>query len=450
MSADRGRWSSDARASGDGKLAAMHEIVSADIDSPTPSPPARTPDRLAPESVSFGRLRGLVAGALQQQAGDIAGRWEEQSRIVALRESNDAARSGHGSTAVALVESLAATLASDGATSDTLVALGLTFGADAFELGGSLHHTLKGLDLLSAMTLYAMESAVAGEAAGEATAADGIRLSRRLQQGASLLTLAVTKGYTQAMSDAMRDRFRHLRHDLRNPLGTIKSVLAMMDDETMPAEARTHPRFRAMAKRNALSLGDLIADRLSDAAAVFPTLAQQSVSLRTIVCGVRRDLRGEAEARSATVLVAGTRVRVVVDAVGLELMLHELLLATLHEAGTGEELSIDFGPARDGRATVILLCTPARAPIIDPGSLERLTALANRIGAVLETGDEIVLSFPVQRAEETVRPEEMAAVPVAAAADVPPAAASVPLGSGKAGHDLRGARESEHDQPRAL
>ena len=44
----------------------------------------------------------------------------------------------------------------------------------------------------------------------------------------------------------------------------------MMDDETMPAEARAHPRFRAMAKRNARALGDLIADRLSDTAAVLP------------------------------------------------------------------------------------------------------------------------------------------------------------------------------------
>src|SRR5258705_3029085 len=147
------------------------------------------------------------------------------------------------------------------------------------------------------MMLYAIETSLTERS--DANAAAGIRLSRRLQRATSLLSLAATKGYTQAMGDVMRDRFRHLRHDLRNPLGTIKSVLAMMDDETMPAEARAHPRFRAMAKRNARSLGELIADRLRDEEALVPALVQQMASLRTIACGVRRDLRAEAEARTA-------------------------------------------------------------------------------------------------------------------------------------------------------
>jgi signal transduction histidine kinase len=428
----------------------MHKNVTTEFEPSISSSPARTPEWLASEPATFAALRLHIAGILQRQSSDIAARWEEQARIVALRESGDAGRSEQRNTAVALVESLAATLASDGATSNTLVALGLGFGVDAFELGGSLHHTLKGLDLLSAMTLYAMEGAVAGATFAGATVADGIRISRRLQQGSSLLTLAVTKGYTQAMSDAMRDRFRHLRHDLRNPLGTIKSVLAMMDDETMPAEARAHPRFRAMAKRNARSLGELIADRLSDVAAILPTFAQQSVSLRTIACGVRRDLRAEAEARAVTVLVAGTRVRVVVDAVGLELMLHEMLLAALHEAGSGDEVSIDFGEARDGRVTVVLLCTPARPPVAEPGALDRLTALAARVGAELGLGDEIVLSIPVQRANEPdPSPEQAAPMSVEAAADALPAIAPS-LGAGEPGHDVRGARQRDHGESCAL
>ena len=91
----------------------------------------------------------------------------------------------------------------------------------------------------------------------------------------------------------------------------------MMDDETMPPEARTHPRFRAMAKRNARSLGELIGDRLSDAQAALPSFGQQRVSLRTIACGVRRELRAETEARSATVVVGNMRTPVVLDAAGL-------------------------------------------------------------------------------------------------------------------------------------
>ena len=241
----------------------MHELVTADFEATPPSLPALLPsERPGRESPAFAAVRGRVATALLAEASRIATRWEAQSRTVALREPTEKRHGAQTTTATALVASLATALASDGATSDDLVALGLAVGADAFALGGSMHHALKGLDLLLAMTLYAMETAVTGEF--EASAADGVKLSRRLQQSSSLLTLAASKGYTQAMTDAMRDRFRHLRHDLRNPLGTIKSVLSMMDDETMPAEARTDPRFRAMAKRNARSLGDLIADRLSE------------------------------------------------------------------------------------------------------------------------------------------------------------------------------------------
>ena len=379
------------------------------------------PERCAPESPAFSTLRRRVAGVLQGEAANIGARWEEQSRAVALREPVEAGRVDRAGMATALVASLANLLAADGTTSDDLVALGLTVGAEAFDRGGSIHHVLKGLDLLSAMTLYAMEVAAAGEA--DTTAADGVRLSRRFQQAASLLTLAATKGYTQAMNDAMRDRFRHLRHDLRNPLGTIKSVLAMMDDETMPAEARSHPRFRAMAKRNAHSLSDLIADRLSDTAAMLPVRAVQSVSLRTIACAVRRDLRAKADAQETNVVVGSARVPVMVDAVGFELVLHELLYVALQETQTGDELHIDFGDVRDDRVAVTLLCVPARLPVQGPGALERITALAVRMGTQLEvSAQEIVLVMPVQRAEvSTPGREVMSAVSLAGVADARPA-----------------------------
>ena len=414
-----------------------------------PSAPVSSSDRLAPESPTFVALRARVAAALHGEASRIAARWEEQSRMVALREPAESAGTAQASTASALVASLASALASDGATSDDLVALGLAAGTDAFELGSSMHHALKGLDLLSAMTLFAMETAVADEV--EATAADGVRLSRRLQVASSLLTLAATKGYTQAMTDVMRDRFRHLRHDLRNPLGTIKSVLAMMDDESMPAEARTHPRFRAMAKRNARSLGDLIADRLSDEAAMFPVLAQQSVSLRTIACAVRRDLRAEAEAREASVVVASARARVMVDAVGLELMLHELLHAALQEAQAGDELHVEFGDTRDDRAEVLLLCVPVRPPVAESSTLERLTVLTARMGGELEAGTRgITLWIPVQRVALVVAAPAPASSSDGPSPDGPSPAAGPPSGNGEPGYDLRGAREREHGQPRSL
>jgi light-regulated signal transduction histidine kinase (bacteriophytochrome) len=243
------------------------------------------------------------------------------------------------------------------------------------------------------------------------------------------------------MSDAMRERFRHLRHDLRNPLGTIKSVLAMMDDETMPAEARAHPRFRAMAKRNARTLGELIAHRLSDAEALMP-LAQQSVSLRAIACGVRRDLRAHAESRRVTVRVGSTRAQVLVDAIGLELLLHELLLAALQETAAGDELHVEFGEILDARACMSLRGTAARRPVSDAAMLERLVTLVGQLGGELEVdGTVIRLLFPVQLTKMSEQAVE--------AADLRPGA-SLPSDHGKSSHDVRSADEREHGQPRAL
>jgi signal transduction histidine kinase len=398
-----------------GKLAALHAVVSSLPDSPvSPGVTARVHEGPSLESPAFVELRSRVAAVLQQQAPDIARRWERQARNVALREEespSDDERSPRA--AVTLVESFASALASDGVTTDDAVALGLAFGVEAFEAGASLHHTLKGLDLLSAMTMYAVENAVVAEA-GQGDIADGVRLCRRLQQATSLLALAATKGYTQAVSDGLRDRFRLLRHDLRNPLGTIKSVLALMDDESVPADARAHPRFRAMAERNARSLDELIVDRLSDAAALLPALSHQRVSLRVIACGVRRDLRAEAETRDTSVLVADARVRVCVDAVSLELMLHTLLLSALQESAEGDELTIDFGDPTPDRATLVLTRAPGRMVVSDAAASTRLAALAARMGFRLTIGETTILSIPIRREEARDEPVAMPdqAVPV--------------------------------------
>jgi signal transduction histidine kinase len=413
----------------------LHERVTREFHAAS----AQRPDQGAP-SPTFAELRARVAATLRDQAPRIAERWEAQSRTVALRQPRTEDRTTAPSPAAALVASLATALAAEGATSEDLVALGFAFGVDSFELGGSLHHALKGLDLLSAMILFAVETSLAEGAEG--TAADGIRLSRRLQQTSSLLTLAAAKGYTEAMGDATRERFRHLRHDLRNPLGTIKSVLAMMDDETMPAAERAHPRFRAMAKRNARTLGELIADRLSDSEALVPTLVQQSVSLRALACGVRRDLRAHAEARETTVVVGSTRAHVLVDAIGLELLLHELLLAALQETAMGGELHVEFGEIRGARASVSLRGASAQLPVSDARALERLAALVAQMHGELEVdGEAVRLLFPVRLIELVEETPEVA--------DSRPAASQASA-QGKSSHDVRGTGEREHGQPSAL
>jgi signal transduction histidine kinase len=408
--------------------------VSTEFESSSSMPSSLSELTAPPESAAFASLRARVADTLHHQARDIAGRWEAQARSAALRDRRRAGAAAQGTDAASLVQAIAATLGSEGAAADSIVAIGVAFGAEAFNGGMALHHTLKAVDLLVAMTLYALEGAVAQSDEGTAGAADGVRLCRRLQHASSLLGLAVAKGHAQALSGEMRDRFRHLRHDLRNPLGTIKSVLALMDDETVPADARSNPRFRAMADRNARSLDELIADRLSDAAAATSTAEFQRVSLRAIACEVRRDLRDEAAARQVSVVVAPDVTELRIDGVGFELLLHEILIAVLHEARRGDEVTIAFGLRDRGRVTISVACAPARTPISESAPLERLAALAKRMGASLDVSRGFSFSLPIQGEER-----DSAAAPAAA-----------PSAGGEPRDDVRGAHEREHGQPGAL
>ena len=403
-------------------------------------------DHSSSGAAAFTSLRLRAAETLRTKAHEIAERWKARARSAALRDTTEPGASEHLSAAVALIESLSSVLVSDGATSEDMVARGLAFGIGAFENGDSLHHTLKALNLLTTMALYAVETAAGGHPEGDLTPADGVRLSRQFQQGSSLITLSVARGFTHASEEEMRERFRHLRHDLRNPLGTIKSVLALMDDETISLEERSNPRFHAMAKRNARSLAELIGERLSDAEAVPRAHVFQLVSLRTIACAVRRELRAEATARNTTVLVAGSKTYLKIDAIGLELVLHELLLVALQESVAGDELSITFGETAGDRATVCLQRVPPRPAISQGAGLERLDILAKQMGASLEGDNRLVLSFLAYGAEAIAPPIEVSTpVPINASADAP-----VRSADGDARYDSRGPRQREHGQSGSL
>jgi signal transduction histidine kinase len=381
-------------------------------------------------------LPGLIVAPLREQATDLGDRWTRQARAILMLDEIDDEASQQPVDAKGLVEALIGGLAEgDDPVQDT-IGQGMQFGSAAFGRGVSLHHVLKALDLLMAMVLFAVESTL-DQIAGlpETSAADGIRLSRRLQRRGALLSLAATRGYMQAYADALRDRFRHLRHDLRNPLGTIKSVLALMDDESVPLEARVNPNFRGMATRNARSLEELIAERLSDAAALLPTVAGQSVSVRAIVCAVRRELRAEAESRNVAITVEQGGPHGLLDAAGLELLLRDAVHATLQECEAGEHIHIDFDQT-SGRTNVVLSRESRRPPIPDAQVLERLNALAGQIGATITTGEGLPVSIQL-RLGEVPQPSERERS-VSREPSV--------LGDGETRQDIRGARESYHGQ----
>jgi signal transduction histidine kinase len=345
---------------------------------------------------SYRTFQERVLSVTRADAAELAARWESQIKSVALMDGAHLGAATDADRARRLAESLLGSTASDDAEGEEVIAAGLEFGASSFAQGSSLHHTMKALDLLVAMSLYALETTVEQNDFGDTSAGQGIRIARYLQRRASLVTLAATRGYMQAYTEALRERFRHLRHDLRNPLGTIKSVLSLMNDESVPLDARADPRFQTMAKRNARSLEDLIADRLSDAAALLPIMADQEVSLRTVACSVRRELRSEIEQRGVTMLVGTATPYGRVDAPGLELLLRGVLQAVLQECIEGDQLQLEFSGPVDGRGTVIVSCESGRAPIRDESALERLSALSLRIGASMSAAQQVLVSVPMQ------------------------------------------------------
>lgn len=149
---------------------------------------------------------------------------------------------------------------------ESLTRVGRRIGAEAHRRTMSLHVLLKELDLLSTLLLDGAEE-MAREELTRGTGHDGLQVARCITEVTSLLRLAAVVGYTEAISDELRDRYRTIRHDLRNPLGTIKSAVALLTDETMPAEARESGRVRAMVVRNTSSLDQLIDEVLGDTAA---------------------------------------------------------------------------------------------------------------------------------------------------------------------------------------
>jgi K+-sensing histidine kinase KdpD len=260
-------------------------------------------------------------------------------------------------------------------------------GSVAHHAGVTLHYMLKEVDLLVAMVLYTAEQGL--EDAEESSAVEGMRIARRLHEAGSLLRLTAAKGFTHSYLNALRDRYQTLRHDLRNPLGTIKSAISMMDDLTVPLELRTDPRFRVMVTRNATSLDGLISTGLGDDAAHELAFSRQRISLRDIALAVRRDLRERSIATTCSIEVAEQLPLISADPMGFELMLKAVLVSLLGYLPAGSTIRIEEAEIKD--RSVVIRVTYER-----PESSEEqigTIALASELSA--QTGVRIWAAGPV-------------------------------------------------------
>lgn len=211
----------------------------------------------------------FVLETLRHQSMKLGQWWAERAWLVAA-DSGEPSSADHAADIRDGAERLVQTLlgaAADGAhRNESLVKAGTTMGIEAHQRNASLHLMLREVDLLGGLILRAAEGVAADYPAGT-TGHDGLAVARRIADATSQLRLAAATGYTQAIEDELRKRYRIIRHDLRNPLGTIKTAVALLTDESAPAEMRESRRVRAMVVRNTSSLDQMISEALGDAAA---------------------------------------------------------------------------------------------------------------------------------------------------------------------------------------
>jgi hypothetical protein len=306
---------------------------------------------------------------------------------------------------------------------DDVTSAGWAFGVLAHGRRVPLYFILEDIDLLASAVIDRTRTLfVAGEVA-DAGGQDALALARRVHDATSLLRLAAVKGYTQSVSEELRRRFRTLRHDLRNPLGTIKSALALMEDETIPAEMRENPRFRALAKKNATSMEALIRTTLGDSAALLPAFAHEPVSLRSVAAAVRRDFREEAEARQVKIVVGDRLPTARIDSAGFELTLKSVVAAAMRDLDAPADIVIDLVQIAEGMASV------------------RISVMAQGIAPRPLTADDLTVAREIA---------SRSGGRVTALGPGRQVCVDVPISAGEQADDVGGARERHHGKARSL
>lgn len=309
-------------------------------------------------------LASYLAQFLARDAADLGLHWRERAR-AAVPRSPEQPPMADAALAARIVGAVAGALHDGGAWQDEVMRAGWELGAAAQGAGYPVDALLTEIELLSAILLYAAERQVdALDTPREVSTTpptETFGVVRRMHEAASLLSLSATRGFSHGQQAGFRSHLRSLRHDLRNPIGTIQNAAALMRDESLPAEQRSNPRYADMVVRNAQSLEDLITRELGEgvSAPVAPP-----VLLRDLALAVRRATRAEAERAECRVEVDDLAIEARIPVGGLELTLRSLLSATIGALPLGAVAHITGVPSPDGRQLRVAIVT--QPPLADP------------------------------------------------------------------------------------
>lgn len=331
-----------------------------------------------------------VAGRMQ----DLSRRWRDQARAVAPRAVfqtvlADATQSEQ------LIGAVLGVLSGSHPWPDDIIESGWKTGAAAHAARLPLHYVLKELELLRAMTLYACETAAEGFP-HPSSPAEGLRLARRLEVAFSQVILSAVHGFTSSHLEELRARYRSVRHDLRNPLGTIKSAAAMMEDPTVPEGFRRGSRLPEIVARNTVALDSLIGDLLSDRQALDAALAWHAVSLRDVALGVRRELRDAAEEAECEIQVSDALPTATVDPAVLEFMLKAVIGAALANAPPRSRIAIEPAEVAERSIAIAVACdrVASARDLVGEGELLLIEEIAAHTGGKVSFDGRILIDVP--------------------------------------------------------
>ena len=349
-------------------------------------------------------LATYLADYLARDAAALGAHWQARARAAVPRPP------GQPPTADAvlgerIVTALAAALGDAAQWQDDVMRAGWELGLGAQRAGYASDALLTELELLAAILFYASERHTDALDTPRAVATtpptETFAVVRRLHEALSLLTLASTRGYAHRQEENVRAHLRSLRHDLRNPIGTIQSAAALMTDETLPADQRAHPRYAAMVVRNAQSLEELIARGLGEDGGASASVPAR-VSLRDLAAAVRRSVRAEAERAECRVEIDDALPEVRAAVGGLELTLRSLLTATISALPQGSAVQFGAAPAPAGRVRVAVVTQPPLADAERVAAAARAIAEATGAGVGAEDGWVWAETAMVEEREEAV------------------------------------------------
>ena len=347
-----------------------------------------------------------IAGALERDADLLGAHWEARAR--ALTPTAEPASPAEGASGRApgpdnrspnardLVRALLSSLANVPSWRVDVTRRGWEYGAAAHRGGRSLHVVLRHLTLLGEVLLHASEIA-AGKTGDEAGARAGVAVARRLHRAVAMLSAGAAQGFTHAHLERLQDRYRSVRHDLRNPLGTIKNAVALMDDESVPAEVRANPRYRAIITRSVSAIDGLIGERLDEASALAAALDWHEVSLAAVAQAVRREMREEMVRARAAIEVDDALPTVLTDPAVFELALASALAALLRAAPPDTTIRIALDRLSELSAVVSISLAPRQRAdaVLTPDALDFARSLLAKAGGRATAAETVCLELPV-------------------------------------------------------